>query len=74
MDERKIKIGGQEKVEVADAHLKDFVSRKLSSFEENPELLDSSDFREMLRYNAELMQRIRLKENQKAGAGASEVD
>ena len=74
MEERKIKIGGQEKEEVADAILKDLVSSRLSSLEEQPELLASSAFREVLRYNAKLMQKIRLKENQKAGAEVSEVD
>ena len=74
VEERKIKIGGQEKEEVADAILKDLVSIRLSSLEEQPQLLASSAFREVLRYNAKLMQKIRLKENQKAGAEVSEVD
>ena len=78
VEERKIKIGGQEKVEVAEANLKGFVSSNLSSFEESPELLDSSTFREMLSYNTKLMQKIQLKENQKVnevvGTDVSEVD
>ena len=78
VEERKIKIGGQEKVEVADENLKGFVSRNLSSFEESPELLGSSTIREMLSYNTKLFCMIQLKENQKlkeaAGTEVSEVD
>ena len=59
-----VKIGSQEKVEVADAKQKGFVSSRLSLLEESPELLDSS-CREMLRYNVTLMQRIQLKEIRK---------
>ena len=65
-------------VEAADANLKGLVSDRLSSFEKNPEMLESSDFRKMLRYNTKLMQKIQLKENQKlkeaAGTEVSEVD
>ena len=83
MEERKIKIGGKEKVEVAHAQLKDHVSTALSTFEEN--LLEASTFKEMLSYDKEmlsynkrLMQKLQLKEKQKlnkvAGAKVSEVD
>ena len=65
MEEKKIKIGGQEKVEVAEANLKGLVSWKLSSFEEKPELLGSSTIREMLSYNTKLFCMIQLKEYQK---------
>ena len=76
--ERKVKVGGLGKVEVAEAKQKGLASSWLSLAEESPELWDSDDFREMLRYNTRLMQKIQLKEGRKlkevVGAEFSEVD
>ena len=78
VEERKVKVGGLAKVEVAEAKQKGLANRRLAQAEESPELLDSSDFREVLRYNTRLMQKIQLKEDRKqkevVGAEFSEVD
>ena len=76
MEERKVKIGGQEKVEVAFANQKSSASGRLSSFlEKEPELLGSSEFRKMLRYNINLLEKIQLRENRKLREmGRVEVD
>ena len=78
VEERKVKVGGLGKVEVAEAKQKGLASSWLSLAEESPELWDSDDFREMLRYNTRLVQKIQLKENRKlkevVGAEFSEVD
>ena len=74
VDERKVKIGGKQKVEVADAKQKDLVSHRLSTFEESPKLLELSGVRKMVRYNTKLMQKIQLKERRRQGEEVSEVD
>ena len=64
MEERKVKIGGQEKVEVAFAKMKSSARGRLSSFlEKEPELLGSSE--QMVLYNINLMEKIQLRENRK---------
>ena len=65
VEERKVKIGGQEKVEVADASLKSFASKRLWFLQESPKLLDSSDFKEVLRHTTNVVQKIQLKEDRK---------
>ena len=66
VEERKVKTGGKEKREVADTEMKSSTSRTLSVLEERPEQFKTSDsFKEMLKYNTKLMEKIQLKENQK---------
>ena len=66
VEERKVKTGGKEKREVADAEMKSSASRTLSALEERPEQFKTSDSsKEMLKYNTKLMEKIQLKENQK---------
>ena len=66
VEERKVKIGGQEKVEVAFAKMKSSARGRLSSYlEKEPEVLGSSEFQEMLLYNINLMEKIQLRENRK---------
>ena len=76
--ERKVKVGGIEKVEVAEANQKGLANSRLSLAEESPELWDSNEFREVLRYNTRLLRKIQLKESRKlkevVGAEFSEVD
>ena len=75
MEERKIKTGGQEKVEVAEASLKSFASSRQSFLEkESPKLSQSSGFQEALRYNTNLMQKIQLKESWLKEARVLEAD
>ena len=73
--ERKVKIGGQEKVKVGNASLKSFATKKLTLLEESPKLLDFGDFKEVLRYNTSLLQKIQLKEDRRLKeAGEVEVN
>ena len=75
VEERKVKIGGQEKVKVGDASLKSFATKKLTLLEESPKLLDFGDFKEVLRYNTSLLQKIQLKEDRRLKeAGEVEVN
>ena len=63
--ERKVKVGGQAKVEVADANLKQFASNAVSFFEASPQLLNFRDFNEALKYDRKLMEKMQLREEQK---------
>ena len=82
MEERKVKTGGQERVEVANVKqknvLKCFASSRAELLEEFPELLNSRDFKKSLRCETNLMKKIQLKEDQKinevGGAEFNEVD
>ena len=78
MEDRKVKVGGLQKVEVAEANQKGLANSRLSWAEESPELWDSNEFREVLRYNTRLLRKIQLKESRKlkevVGAEFSEVD
>ena len=71
VDERKVKIGGQAKVEAADAAVKDGLKRSVSEqallLECSSKLLNSRtrDFEEGLRHQTNLMMKIELKEERK---------
>ena len=71
VDERKVKIGGQAKVEAADAAVKDGLKRSVSEqallLECSSKLLNSRtrDFEEGLRHQTNLMRKIELKEERK---------
>ena len=69
VEERKVKIGGQEKVKVGNASLKSFATKKLTLLEESPKLLDFGDFKEVLRYNTSLLQKISTEGRPKAEGG-----
>ena len=82
MEERMVKIGGNEKVEVGIANMKTILKhsaiQRASFLEDSPELLNSRDFTEALRYDTQLMKKIQLKEDRKLkeveGKEINEVD
>lgn len=74
MEERKVKKGGQEKVEVADASMKGFASSTLEDvlgprLEGVPESSRSRDLNEMASRCTKLVERIQLKEDQQQRVG-----
>ena len=73
VDERKVKIGGKEKVEAAEAKMKEFVSVKVAFLEGEAEqgkiVCD-----ELLKLETAQLKKMNLKEAQKLGGGADEVD
>ena len=74
VEERKVKKGGQEKVEVADASMKGFASSTLEDvlgprLEGVPESSRSRDLNEMARRCTKLVERIQLKEDQQQRVG-----
>ena len=79
MDERKVKIGGMEKVEVAEARMKEFVSSKVEMLEDwRAEVDHSRDIDEMLKLETTQLKKMKLKEEQKlkeaVGGEVNEVD
>ena len=71
VDERKVKIGGKEKVEVAVASQKEFVSNRVALLERG---VKSRCCDEMLKLETAQLKKMNLKEAQKLGGGAHEVD
>ena len=76
MEDRKVKKGGQEKVEVADASMKGFASSTLEDVlgprlegVPLPESSRSRDLNEMARRCTELVERIQLREGQQQRVG-----
>ena len=65
VEERKVKIGGREKVEVADAALKDHLTRSASMKAHVTSLFNTRDFKEGLRHDTKLMRKIERKEGRK---------
>ena len=65
VEERKIKTGGQEKVEVANLHLKGFASCARASLEGASDLPKSREVNEITRHCSKLVEKIQLREDQK---------
>ena len=75
VDERKVKLGGMEKVEVAEALMKQEVSRKVALLEGwRPELVNPRGLDEVLKLETAQLKKMKLKEEQKLGGGVNEVD
>ena len=62
MEERKLKVGGQDKLEAGVANMKSSAIRLASVLEESPELLNLKVFDEVLRFDRNLLEKIQLKE------------
>ena len=75
MDERKVKLGGMEKVEVAEALMKQEVSSKVAMLEGlRAEGVNSRGLDEVLKLETAQLKKMKLKEEQKLGGGVNEVD
>ena len=65
MEERKVKTGGQEKVEVANSNLKGFANAAGASLEVASDRPKSREVNEMTRHCSKLVEKIQLREEQK---------